>query len=188
MTDSKQRCFGNKPNQRLYADYHDKEWGVPCFDDTLLFEILTLEGAQAGLSFETVLKKRQGYKDAFYQYEIDKIIDMTDKELESLRENPNIIRNKLKIYSVRKNARIFKEIQKQHASFSQYLWGWVNHKPIINHWESFEQVPTSTELSKAISKDLSKKGMSFVGPTIIYAYMQAVGLVDDHLTSCWLRK
>ncbi|AIT10136.1 DNA-3-methyladenine glycosylase [Candidatus Francisella endociliophora] len=182
---SKNRCFGNKPNQRLYADYHDNEWGIPKYNDRELFELLILEGAQAGLNWETILKKRQGYRDAFYNFDPAKIADMTDSELETLRSNPNIIRNKLKIYATRKNAQAFLQIQKKFGSFSDYLWAFVDNKPIKNHWESHKEVPTSTSISEKISKDLKKRGMSFVGPTIIYAYMQAAGLVNDHLVNCW---
>jgi len=183
--DNKNRCFGNKPGQDLYADYHDNEWGIPCYDDTKLFEMLILEGAQAGLSWETVLKKRQGYRKAFYNFDVQKVAKMSDTQLEALRNNPDIIRNKLKIYSTRKNAIVFIQIQQEFGSFSKYLWGYVNNKPIINSWAEFKDVPVTTPISDAISKDLKKRGMSFVGSTIIYAYIQAVGLVNDHLTSCW---
>ncbi|AEI36570.1 DNA-3-methyladenine glycosylase I [Francisella salina] len=181
----KNRCFGNKPNQELYASYHDNEWGIPKYNDKELFEFLILEGAQAGLNWETILKKRQGYRDAFYNFDPIKAASMSDSELEALRDNSNIIRNKLKIYSVRKNARVFLQIQKEFGSFSDYIWAFVNNKPIKNHWKSHQEVPTSTSISEKISKDLKKRGMSFVGPTIIYAYMQATSLVNDHLVECW---
>ncbi|APC91889.1 MULTISPECIES: DNA-3-methyladenine glycosylase I [Francisella] len=183
--DCKNRCFGNKKGQELYADYHDNEWGIPKYDDRELFELLILEGAQAGLNWETILKKLQGYQDAFYNFDTVKVASMTDSELESLRTNPDIIRNKLKIYSARKNARVFLYIQKEFGSFSDYLWGFVNHQPIKNNWQSYKEIPVSIDISEKISKDLRKKGMSFVGPTIIYAYMQAAGLVNDHLVDCW---
>ncbi|EAR61925.1 DNA-3-methyladenine glycosylase I [Neptuniibacter caesariensis] len=186
-TDGKKRCFGNKPGQEFYADYHDNEWAVPEYDDQKLFEMLILEGAQAGLSWETVLRKREGYRNAFHHFDVDKVMAMTDEQLEALRENPEIIRNKLKIYSTRKNAHVFRSIQEEFGSFSNYLWAYVDHQPIINHWLSFSDVPVTTEISDAISKDLKKRGMSFVGSTIIYAYMQAVGMVDDHLAECWCR-
>jgi len=185
--DGKKRCFGNKPGQEFYADYHDNEWGIPEYDDRKLFEMLILEGAQAGLSWETVLRKREGYRKAFYNFDIEKVINMTDAELEALRENPGIIRNKLKIYSARKNAIVFQAIQKEFGSFSSYLWAYVDNSQILNHWQKFEDVPVTTDISDALSKDLKKRGMSFVGSTIIYAYMQAVGLVDDHLAECWCR-
>lgn len=178
------RCFGES---ELYARYHDEEWGVPIHDDRKLFEMLILEGAQAGLSWETVLKKRQGYKEAFRNWDVKAVANMTDDELESLREFNGIIRNKLKIYSVRKNARVFMEIVDKLGSFDDYLWEFVDGKPIVNSWKKFEDVPVETEISRAISKDLKKRGMSFVGPTIMYAYMQAIGMVDDHLENCWKR-
>lgn len=184
-TDGKKRCFGNKPGQEFYAEYHDNEWGVPVHDDQHLFEMLILEGAQAGLSWETVLRKRQGYRDAFYNFDVQKVAAMSDEALEAQRENSAIIRNKLKIYSTRKNAQVFIQIQQEFGSFAEYLWRYVDHQPILNHWKSFEEVPVSTEISDAISKDLKKRGMSFVGSTIIYAYMQGIGMVNDHLTECW---
>ncbi|WP_286237626.1 DNA-3-methyladenine glycosylase I [Neptuniibacter halophilus] len=183
--DGKKRCFGNKPGQEFYAQYHDNEWGVPVYDDQHLFEMLILEGAQAGLSWETVLRKRDGYRQAFHQFDVQRVADMSDAELEALRANPAIIRNKLKIFSARKNARVFLQLQQEFGSFSDYLWAYVDHKPQINHWQSFDEVPVTTEISDRISKDLKKRGMSFVGSTIIYAYMQGVGLVNDHLTECW---
>ena len=179
------RCFGGKPGQELYAAYHDDEWGVPVYDDKVLFEMLCLEGAQAGLSWETVLKKREGYRAAFHGFDINKIIAMSDEELEALRHYDGIVKNRLKIYSVRKNAFIFRQIQQEFDSFSNYLWGFVDGKPILNRWEDHQQVPANTNLSDAISKDLKKRGMSFVGSTIIYAYLQGVGVVNDHITSCW---
>ena len=179
------RCFGGKPGQELYAAYHDEEWGAPVYDDKVLFEMLCLEGAQAGLSWETVLKKREGYRAAYHGFDIDKIIAMPDEELEALRYDDGIIKNRLKIYSVRKNAFIFRQIQQDFDSFSNYLWGFVDGKPILNKWSNHQQVPANTSLSDAISKDLKKRGMSFVGSTIIYAYLQGVGVVNDHLTSCW---
>ena len=179
------RCFGGKPGQELYAAYHDEEWGVHVYDDKVLFEMLCLEGAQAGLSWETVLKKRAGYRAAYHGFDIDKIIAMTDEALEALRYDDGIVKNRLKIYSVRKNAFIFRQIKQEFDSFSNYLWGFVEGKPILNRWEDHQQVPANTSLSDAISKDLKKRGMSFVGSTIIYAYLQGVGVVNDHLTSCW---
>ncbi len=180
------RCFGSE--SELYLKYHDEEWGVPVYDDTTLFEFLVLEGAQAGLSWLTVLKKRNGYRKFFYNYDIERIIYMTDEELESLRNNSEIIRNKLKIYSVRTNAKIFKKIQKEYGSFSNYLWNFVNNKQIVNNWTNLSDVPTSTELSDIISKDLKKRGMKFVETTIIYSYLQAIGIIDDHINSCICRK
>ncbi len=181
------RCFGNKPNQTLYAKYHDEEWGIPSHDDRHLFEMLILEGAQAGLSWETILKRREGYRKAFHHFDPKKVSLMTDQELDTLLDNPEIIRNRLKIYSARQNARVFLEIQKEFTSFDAYLWGFVQNTPIRNDWESFSEIPAKTQESDALSKDLKKRGMNFVGSTIMYAFMQAVGLVDDHLTTCLTR-
>lgn len=177
--DGKQRCFGGKP---FYDEYHDKEWGRPVHDDRHLFEMLILEGAQAGLSWETVLKKREGYRKAFYNFDAKKVAAMTDDDLEALRDNPNIIRNRLKIYAARTNACVFLEIQKEFGSFDRYLWAFVDGKPIINRKKTFI---VSTPVSDALSKDLKKRGMTFVGTTIMYAFMQAVGMVNDHHPSCW---
>ena len=182
---NKPRCFGNGAGHEILAAYHDTEWGVPVHDDRLLFEMLTLEGAQAGLNWEIVLKKRAGYKDAFHDFDLHKVIAMSDAELETLRENIGIIRNRLKIYSVRKNALVIAQIQKEYGSFASYLWGFVDGKQIKNSFASLDDVPASTPVSDAISKDLKKRGMSFVGSTIIYAFIQGVGLVDDHISSCW---
>lgn len=179
----KARCFGN--SHPLYSEYHDNEWGIPSYDDKHLFEMLILEGAQAGLNWETILKKREGYRKAFHGFDVQKVAKMTDAALEKLRENPEIIRNRLKIFSARKNARVFIEIQKEFGSFSDYVWGFVDHNPIQNTWKTGKDVPATTPLSDALSKDLKKRGMSFVGSTIMYAYMQAVGLVNDHTRVCW---
>lgn len=178
----KKRCFGEgKP---FYAAYHDEEWGKAVFDDQKLFEMLILEGMQAGLSWETILKRRANYQKAFYQFDPKKVAAMTDRELEELLKDPGVIRNRLKIFTARRNARVFLDIQKEFSSFSSYLWQFVDGQPIKNHWSSWKEVPCSSPKSDAISKDLKKRGMSFVGSKIIYAYMQAVGLIDDHLTSC----
>ena len=183
--DGKKRCFGGKPGQEFYADYHDNEWGIPVHDDRKLFEMLILEGAQAGLSWETILKKREGYRQAFHHFDPEKVAAMTDEELEALRENPAIVRNRLKIYAARKNAHAFLNIQKEFGSFDAYVWRFVEGQPKVGHWPTFEAVPVTTPASDVLSKDLKKRGMTFVGSTIIYAYMQAVGLVNDHLTDCW---
>ncbi|MEO1093585.1 MAG: DNA-3-methyladenine glycosylase I [Cyanobacteria bacterium J06638_28] len=183
--DGKRRCFGNKPGQEFYADYHDNEWGIPVHSDRKLFEMLILEGAQAGLSWETILKKREGYRQAFHQFDPTKVAVMADAELEALRENPAIVRNRLKIYAARKNARVFLDIQAEFGSFDAYVWQFVNNQPLIGHWQTFEEVPVTTPESDALSKNLKKRGMTFVGSTIIYAYMQAVGMVNDHLIGCW---
>jgi len=147
--------------------------------------MLVLEGAQAGLSWETVLKKREGYREVFFAFDPTKVAAMTDKQLGKLQTNPNIIRNRLKISSVRTNAKVFIAIQEEFGSFDHYLWAFVDHTPMINHWKNFTEVPATTKISDALAKDLKKRGMSFVGSTIMYAYMQAVGLVNDHLADCW---
>lgn len=179
------RCFGNKPGQELYAAYHDHEWGVPVHDDRHLFEMLILEGAQAGLSWETILNKREGYRAAFHRFDPGKVAQMSDGELEALRQDDRIVRNRLKIYAARKNALVFLAIQREFGSFDSYLWRFVGGTPIINAWAGLKDVPVTTPQSDALSKDLKQRGMSFVGSTIMYAYMQAVGMVYDHLTSCF---
>jgi DNA-3-methyladenine glycosylase I len=184
-TDGKIRCFGGEAGKELYAEYHDTEWGTPSHDDQHLFEMLILEGAQAGLSWETVLKKRDGYRKAFHQFDPVKVAAMSDEELEELRQNPAIIRNRLKIYATRQNARVFLQIQQEFGSFDAYLWNFVKGKPILNHWQQLKDMPDRTSESDALSKDLKKRGMTFVGSTIMHAYMKAVGLVNDHITSCW---
>lgn len=184
-TDGKYRCFGGEQGKEFYARYHDTEWGIPSHDDRHLFEMLILEGAQAGLSWETILKRREGYRRAFHNFDPQRVAEMTDGELETLRENEEIIRNKLKIYAARQNARCFLKIVAEFGSFSTYLWGFVDHKQIKNKWKTIKDLPVSTPQSEALSKDLRKRGMTFVGPTIMYAFMQAVGMIDDHLEGCW---
>ena len=184
-TDGKTRCFGGAPGKEFYADYHDHEWGIPSHDDQHLFEMLILEGAQAGLSWETILKRREGYRKAFHGFDPSKVAGMKDEELEDLRQNPEIIRNRLKIYGARQNAKVFLKIQEEFGAFDRYVWGFVNGKPILNHRQGFKDVPATTPESDALSKDLKKRGMTFVGSTIIYAYMQAVGMVNDHVVGCW---
>lgn len=186
--DGKKRCFGGDPNKQFYTDYHDHEWGIPVHEDRHLFEMLILEGTQAGLSWETVLKKRQGYRKAFHHFDPVKVAAMSDAELEALLQNPEIIRNRLKINAARKNAQVFLKIQHEFGSFDAYIWGFVNGKPIKNHWKNFKEIPATTPLSDALSKDLKKRGMTFVGSTIIYAYMQAIGIVNDHTIECWRYK
>ena len=185
MNDNKKRCFGSAPGKKFYADYHDLEWGVPVYDDGHLFEMLILEGAQAGLSWEIILKRRNEYRKAFHHFDPAKVSKMTDGELELLLGNQRIIRNRLKIYAARQNAVVFLQIQNECGSFSKYVWGFVDEKPIVIRRKSLKDVPVSTPISDALSKDLKKRGMKFVGSTIIYAFMQAVGLVDDHLEECW---
>jgi DNA-3-methyladenine glycosylase I len=178
-----QRCqwVGKDP---VYIQYHDQEWGVPVYDSELLFQHLLLDGAQAGLSWITILKKRENYRQAFYQFDPTKMAVMTDDELEHLLLNPAIIRNRLKVFGFRKNAQAYQALNQQQA-FSEFLWSFVDGKPLINHWNSFEQVPTSSNASKAMSKALKKAGFTFVGETICYAFMQAVGMINDHTTDCF---
>ncbi len=204
----------------LYVRYHDEEWGSPVHDDERLFEFLTLEWVQAGLSWITVLRKRENYRKHFHDWNIEKITNMTDEELEEILIDPGVIRNRLKIYSVRKNARVVLEVQKEFGGLDAYFW-WdhsfrhpersegsrktqelldssfiaqndgneeIKKFPIINHPKTLSEISTESEISKAISKDLKKRGMSFIGSTIMYAFMQAVGMVDDHIESCFRKK
>lgn len=177
------RCFGN--NNPVYAKYHDEEWGIPVHDDRHLFEMLILEGAQAGLSWETVLMKRDEYRKVFHNFDIKKVAQMSDAELEKALLNPGIIRNRLKVYSARRNARCVLEIIEEHGSLNEYLWSFVHNVSVINRPKDFSEVPVSTPESDALAKALKKKGLNFVGSTILYAFMQAVGMVDDHIESCW---
>lgn len=168
-----------------YVAYHDDEWGVPVFDDRTLFEFLILEGAQAGLSWSTILKKRAGYKKAFYDFDVERVARITDREQEVLRSFDGIVRNRLKIASTVTNAQAFIEVQNEYGSFSNYLWDFVDGKPIQNAWKSLSDIPPETPLGQMISKDLKQRRFRFVGPTIVYAYMQAVGLVNDHTIDCF---
>lgn len=179
------RCAWVKTENKKYCDYHDIEWGIPVHDDRKLFEMLILEGAQAGLSWETVLNKRETYKEAFDNFDPQKVAQYDEKKHEELLQNKGIIRNKLKVKSATKNAKIFLEIQKEFGSFDTYIWGFVDGKPIQNKFESLSDIPAKTDLSDAIAKDLKKRGMNFVGSTIIYAFIQAVGMVNDHEVSCF---
>jgi DNA-3-methyladenine glycosylase I len=169
----------------LYKKYHDEEWGVPVHDDTKLFEMLNLEGAQAGLSWYTVLVKRENYRKAFDNWDALKISRYSPAKVENLLQNEGIIRNRLKVAGTVKNAKAFLAIQKEFGSFDKYIWRFVNHKPIINHPKKLGDVPTKTKESDAMSKDLLKWGFKFVGSTICYAYMQATGMVNDHVADCW---
>lgn len=168
----------------VMQEYHDKEWCVPSYDDTYIFEMLSLEGAQAGLSWHTVLSKREEYKKAFNNFDIVYCSKLSDEELEEIREKYAVIKNKLKLKSVRSNALEILKIQDEFGSFSDYLWKYVDFKPIINSWKSEAEVPAENELSQKISKDLKKRGFKFVGPLIIYSFMQAIGMIDDHIVSC----
>jgi DNA-3-methyladenine glycosylase I len=182
------RCKWVNVKSEVYVQYHDEEWGVPVHNDTLLFEMLTLEGAQAGLSWEIILKRREGYRKAFDAYDIDKISKYTNRKIHALMTNQGIIKNKLKIESVIKNAKVFRKIQDEFGSFDSYLWSFVGHKQIQNKRRTIKDIPAKTELSDRLSKDLKRRGMSFVGSTILYAFMQATGLVNDHTVDCYRYK
>ncbi len=181
---SKVRCAWVS-NDQLYHDYHDKEWGLPVHDDRLLFEMLNLEGAQAGLSWITVLKKRERYQDVFDNFEADKIIHYDQNKIDTLLSDPGIIRNKLKVNAVITNAKAYLKIKAEYGSFDKYIWQFVDHKPIDNKFETISEVPAKTAISDQMSKDLKKKGFKFVGSTICYAFMQACGMVNDHTKDCF---
>lgn len=174
-------------NDPIYIDYHDYEWGVSLHDERRLFEMLILEGVQAGLSWITVLKKRPAYRELFHHFDVKKVAAMSDEELEEILLNPAIIRNRLKVYSARRNAIAVLKLIEECGSLDHYFWSWVDHSPIVNHWKNLSEIPAVTPLAKTISKDLKKRGLNFVGPTIIYAYMQSIGMVDDHVESCFVR-
>lgn len=176
------------PSDDLMIRYHDTEWGVPVHDDRLLFEYLILEGAQAGLSWNTVLKKRENYRAAFDDFDAEKIARYGDKKIAGLLANPGIIRNRLKIAATIQNAKSFLKVREEFGSFDAYLWRFVEGEPIVNRRKSMKEVPARTEISDAMSKDLLKRGFKFVGSTICYAHMQAVGMVNDHLVTCFRHK
>lgn len=180
----KQRCewCGSEP---LYVEYHDQEWGVPVHDDRKLFEMLILEGAQAGLNWLTILKKRENYRKAFDNFDAKKIAKYDKGKVAKLLADAGIVRNRLKIAATIQNAHAFLEIQKEFGSFERYLWQFVSGKPKINHWKNLKEIPPKTAESDAMSKDLKNRGFSFVGSTICYAFMQAVGMVNDHVITCW---
>lgn len=171
-----------------YVQYHDEEWGVPVHDDQTHFEFLILEGAQAGLSWSTILKKREGYREAFANFDPQKVARFTEARLEKILLDPGIVRNRLKVFAAVNNAKRFLEVQKEFGSFDTYIWGFVNNKPLVNKWKSLKEIPATTKESDALSKDLIKRGFKFVGSTVIYAHMQACGLVNDHLVDCFRYK
>ncbi len=183
--ETKRRCSWVGVGKPHYEHYHDNEWGVPVHDDIKHFEMLILEGAQAGLNWETILKRREAYRKAFKNYDPKKVAKMKDSELEKLLNNPAIIRNRLKIFSTRKNAIVFLAIQKEFGTFDKYIWQFVGGKPKLNHPKTIKDIPANSKESDALSKDLKKRGMSFVGSTIMYAHMQAVGIVNDHTVDCF---
>jgi len=174
--------MGNSP---LMVEYHDKEWGVPVHDDRTLFEFLVLEGAQAGLSWQMVLNKRENYREAFHGFELAKVARYNNKDVQRLLRDPGIIRNRLKIEATINNAKQILQLQKEYGSFDKYLWQFVGDKPIKHRFESIGEIPATTRESDAMSKDLRERGLRFVGPTICYAFMQAVGMVNDHITKCF---
>ena len=181
------RCEWSLGSQE-YIDYHDKEWGVPVHEDKKHFEFLVLEGAQAGLSWATILKRRAGYKKAFADFDVNRIVKFDQSDVERLINDAGIIRNKLKINSVITNAKCFIQIQKEFGSFDKYIWSFVGNKPIVNNIKSMQDIPATSKGSDALSKDLKKRGFKFVGSTIIYAHMQACGLVNDHAVYCFRHK
>ncbi len=184
----KQRCAWVPEGNQLYERYHDTEWGVPVYDDRVLFEFLVLEGAQAGLSWLTILKRREGYRQAFVDFNVGEVAQFTGVDIKRLKQNEAIIRNTLKIESAVSNAQHFLEVQKEFGSFSNYQWQFVGGKPKVNHWNEISKVPAVTVEAELFSKDLKKRGFRFVGPTIMYAHMQAVGMVNDHTTDCYRYK
>ncbi len=184
MPDTRPRCSWGLGSQ-LYLDYHDCEWGVPVHDERKLFEMLVLESAQAGLSWSTILNKRQGYRQAFDNFEPELVARYDERKFEELMGNAAIVRNRLKISAAIQNARAFLEIQRQHGSFDAYIWRFVDGQPLQNSWSTLSEVPAHTPASDAMSKALSKAGFRFVGSTICYAFMQAVGMVNDHVTTCF---
>lgn len=179
------RCDWCKDTFEQYICYHDKEWGVPVHDDTTLFEFLILETAQAGLSWSTILKKREGYRQAFANFDVEKVAAFDEEKIRQLLNNPAIVRNELKIRSAVNNAKRFIEIKKEFGSFDSYIWRFVDGEQIQNNWERMSQIPAISNISDQVSKDLKKRGFKFVGSTTMYAYMQAVGMVNDHLISCF---
>ena len=181
---SKTRCSWPKDDP-IYLEYHDKEWGVPVYDDLELFEKLILDGSQAGLSWITILKRQANYRKAYDQFDPFKMANWTEVKIETLLEDSGIIRNRLKILAARQNAKSYLKLIEEKGSFSDFLWSFVNHNPITNYWESWDKTPAKTKESEKMSKELKSRGFQFVGPTICYAFMQAVGMVNDHITSCF---
>ena len=177
------RCFGNK--DPLSMKYHDEEWGVPEHDDKALFELVVLEGAQAGLSWRTILHRREGYRNAFQGFDPAVVVEYTPEKVDELLQDPGIIRNRRKVESAVRNAGAFLRVQEEYGSFDEYVWGFVGGKPVMNAFTSWSEVLPETEISRAMSADLKRRGFNFVGPTICYAYMQSIGMVNDHLTGCF---
>lgn len=185
--EGKRRCSwaGDDPT---YVDYHDNEWGRPTHDDRMLFELLVLEGAQAGLSWITILRKREAYREAFDGFDPGAVACYGEAKVEELMANEGIVRNRLKINAAIANAKLFLDVVDEFGSFDAFIWGYVDGEPIVNRWEAQEDVPATTPLSDRISKDLKKRGFKFVGPTIVYAYLQSIGMVNDHVADCFVRQ
>ena len=183
-TKALQRCAWALGSE-LEQNYHDNEWGVPLHDDRKFFEFITLEGAQAGLSWATILKKRENYRKLFADFDVEKIARYNKSKIQALLNNPGIIRNRLKVESTISNARAFIEIQHEFGSFDAYIWQFTDGKPMVNRWKTVQHIPASTEISDAMAKDLKKRGFRFVGSTICYAFMQATGMVNDHTVDCF---
>jgi DNA-3-methyladenine glycosylase I len=179
------RCGWAPPGDPLYLAYHDEEWGLPSRDDCHLFEMLVLEGAQAGLSWATILRKREGYRQAFAGFDAEAVARFGQDDVERLLADPGIVRNRLKVESAVANARATLAVREEHGSLAAYLWGFVGGEPIVNRWQALGEIPAETAESKAMSKDLKRRGFRFVGPTVCYAFMQAAGLVNDHAVSCF---
>ena len=183
----KERCSWPK-DDKIYIEYHDMEWGVPVYDDRILFEMLILEGAQAGLSWITILKRRQTYRKAYDNFDAEKMAGWTDKKIEDLLNDPGIIRNRLKVAAAKQNAQAYLKIVKEHGTFKNFIWSFVDNKPIVNSWKTMAEIPATTKESDNMSKALKEKGLKFVGSTICYAFMQSVGMVNDHITTCYRYK
>jgi DNA-3-methyladenine glycosylase I len=186
ISDGKMRCAWCT-SEEIYINYHDHEWGRPVHDDQVLFEFLVLESFQAGLSWITILKKRENFRKAFGGFDVKKVARFDEKKVETLMQDEGIIRNRLKIHAAINNAKLFMAIQKEFGSFDKYIWGFVGGKPIVNKPKTMRDLMPTSDISKAITKDLTKRGFKFVGGTIMYAFMQAVGLVNDHVADCWVR-
>lgn len=185
---NKKRCEWAENSYPAYEKYHDEEWGKRVHDDKIHFEFLILEGAQAGLSWRTVLNKREGYRKAFANFDVEKVADYNEEKIKELIQNSEIIRNRLKINAAVNNAKLFLDVQKEFGTFDKCIWSFVGGEPIVNNWKSMKEVPATSPESDALSKDLKKRGFKFVGSTIIYAYMQATGLVNDHTIDCFCYK
>ena len=181
----KTRCEWANSKNPLMVAYHDREWGKPLKNDRKLFELFILEGAQAGLSWEIILNRRENYRKIFKQFDPEKLARLTDRQLEKILKDPGIIRNRLEVYSVRLNARVYLEVREEFGTFSKYLWSFVGGTPIQNRWKTLSEIPVTTPESDAMSRDLKKRGFKFVGSTICYAFMQAAGMVNDHTVTCF---